>query len=555
MTTFTTDDKVLLRQKMGGQLRAIVRLRWLLFVHSLRTSRGQMEVVSRFIIGIVLALGALGGALGLGGAAWLFVSQGKIEWLTLLLWPVFLFWQLFPIVATAFTENLDSSALLRFPLSYHAYFLVRLVYGSADPATTMSSFWLMGIWVGAGYAKPRLLIPAAVIFLIFGAVNVGLSRMIFSWLERWLAQRRTREILGVLFFLVFLSIQLLGPLTHGRHGMKKPQAERIVARVTPLQRALPPGLAAASLARFEAADYSGMFEYSGLLCIYGFAFLALLSLRLKEEYRGENLSETSSRADSKGQIHLHRKGWALSGLPPPVAAVFEKELHYLMRSGPMLFTLIVPVFMLFVFRNAASSGGFLANAPELAFPLIAGYSLLLVTNLVYNSFGGDGAGIQLFFAAPVKFGQILIGKNLAHATVVMFEMMLALVGVCFMYGIPRIDALVATAAGLLFAIPLNFAAGDWLSILFPKKIDYATFGRQRASQTTILASFGVQIVVLGTSALTMIISLRRGSLWPAAAIFCALAVFSIMIYRIVLMRIDNIAQSRREALISELSRA
>jgi len=65
-----------------------------------------------------------------------------------------------------------------------------------------------------------------------------------------------------------------------------------------------------------------------------------------------------------------------------VTAVFEKELRYLSRSGPMLFTLVVPLFMLVVFRSSGHNQDLFAHAPELTFPLGAAYSLLLLTNLL-----------------------------------------------------------------------------------------------------------------------------------------------------------------------------
>jgi len=537
------------------QLATIARLRWWLFVNSLQSTRGQMEVVSRIMIGLVFAVGAVGGAIGLGGAAYFFVSQNKTEWLTLVLWPVFLFWQLFPILATAFTENLDSTNLLRFPLSYPAYFLVRLAYGMFDPATTLGSLWLAGICIGVGYASPPLLLWAGGALLTFAIVNVALSRMIFAWLERWLAQRRTREIMSVVFFLLLLGFQLIAPLSNGHGGISRRKAERLVVQITPLQRALPPGLAAGAITQIQVGRYTTSAAYWSLLCGYVVVILWLMNLRLREEYRGESLSEAAARRAPVGRDHLQRPAWRLGILPGPVAAVFEKELRYLLRSGPMLFTLIVPVFMLVIFRNAGGSGGFLGQRPELAFPMVAGYSLLLLTNLVYNSFGGDGTGVQLFFAAPVEFRQIVLGKNLAHMAMFAAEMLLALSAVCLMYGRPRADALVATVVAIVFAAPVNLAAGNLLSIYFPKRIDYSTFGRQRAAQTTILASFGVQIVVLGTGGLTMLYSLRHGSFWPAAGIFAVLAGIALTGYWMVLQRMDGVVFSRRENLVAELSRA
>lgn len=536
------------------QLPSVALLRWRLFANSLRTTRGQMELVSRIVVGLVFALGALGGAFGFAGAAWWFVSHGTPERLALVLWPVFLFWQLFPILATAFTENLDSSNLLRFPLSYPSYLVVRLAYGAFDPAAMLGNFWLLGIWIGVGIAAPRLLPVAAVALFVLAVVNILLSRMIFAWLERWLAQRRTREILGFVFILLILSIQLIGPMGNRYGAASKPRVLQVAQQISPVQRALPPGLAAEMIARAFRGQTAACAGFFLLLCGYGAAVLALLNIRLREEYRGENLSETEARAKSASNQPARAAARNFGGFSGTVATVLEKELRYLSRSGPMLLTLIVPIFMVLVFRNGGS-GGFLERRPELAFPIVSAYTLLLLTNLVYNNFGADAAGIQFFFASPATFRQIVLGKNCAHMMVFALEIAIAFVTVSLAYRPPSLDVLVASLAGLLFAAPANLAVGNLLSIYFPKKVDFSTFGRQRASPTTVLASFGVQLVVLGIGSLTILFSLRHGSFWPAAAIFLGLAVISLLGYTFVLRRIDGVAFNHREVLIGELSRA
>src|SRR5260370_14241711 len=227
-----------------GQLAAIAGLRWRIFVNSLRSTRGKMELVSRVIVGLAFAIGGIGGALGMGGSAWYFGSRGKAEYLAVLLWPVFVFWQVFPVMATAFTNNPDSSDLLRFPLSYRSYFLVRLAYGSFDPATALGSLWLFGILLGIGAASPALLPWALPVLLVFAAFNLLLMPMVFAWVERLLARRRTREIMGILFILLMLSLQLIGPVMQHFGGHPHPEAQTFVEILLPLQRTLPPSLPA-----------------------------------------------------------------------------------------------------------------------------------------------------------------------------------------------------------------------------------------------------------------------------------------------------------------------
>src|SRR5208282_6624237 len=108
----------------------------------------------------------------------------------------------------------------------------------------------------------------------------------------------------------------------------------------------------------------------------------------------------------------------------------------------------------------------------------------------------------------------------------------------------------ATVAGLLFAVPLNFAAGNLLSIYSPKKRDFATLGRQNVSQTTVLVSLGLQIVIVGVGVAAFALARFYENLWIAALLFLVLAAISIPVYVIVLRRIDGIAIQRRETLLA-----
>jgi ABC-2 type transport system permease protein len=540
------------------QLAAVAELRWRIFANSLRTFRGRLELASHIFVGLAFVAGGLGGAVGLGGAAWFVVSQRNAEWLGGLLWPVFLFWQLFPLMATAFTQNVESSNLLRFPLSYRSYFLIRLAYGSLDPATAVASLWLLGIDLGIGVARPAVFPWATIVLLTFALVNLVLARMLFAWLERWLAQRRTRELMGILFFLFILSFQLIGPLIAVYEHRSIPETRILGQELSSAQRPLPPGLAAAAIAGAVQSQPGSQIVTAGLLPFlllgcYGIAFLWLLNFRLRAEYRGENLSESVGR---KALIELPavRPGWNLPGLPGPVVAVFEKELRYLSRSGPMLFTLIVPLFMLAVFRSSGKNEGLFAHAPQLTFPLGAAYSLLLLTNLSYNNFGADGNGTQFFFASPVRFGQIMLGKNLAHTAVFGVEVLLVWLGTCLLYRPPSIGVTLATLAGILFVLPIDLAAGNLFSIYSPSRIEAGVFGRQRASLTTVLASFAIRGALFGGSAVMLWLSRGYRKSWMELLIFLPPAAFAIAAYVFALNRVDGMALRHRENLMSSLGR-
>lgn len=541
-----------------GQFAAIARVRWQIFANSLRTLRGRLEMVSRGFLILGFAAAGFGGAFGLGAASWAFVREGRVELLALLLWPVLLFWQLFPVMATAFTENFDSSNLLRFPLTYRAYFLVRLAYGSLDPATALGSLWLVGIAAGTGLADPGLFLWTAIVLFAFGAFNILLGRAIFAWVERWLARRRTRELLGIVFFLFIISFQFIGPLM-GRYGHHAhPGAAKFFELLLPLERLLPPGLAATAIAGSATGEFPLAMGAFLLLIVYQVATGSLLNLRLRAQYLGESLSESAAPVATPAGKLLVQPGWNLPWLPPAVAAIFEKEFRMLSRSGPMLFALVMPVVVLLIFRltpgNARGGNGFLLSAPDLAFPVGAAYALLMLTNLIYNNLGHEGAGVQMYFVTPVRFRDILLAKNLTHACVIALEMVIVWCAAALMFRPPSPEVALATLAGIVFAMLVNFTIGNLFSLHSPKKIDFGAFGRQRASNITAFASLGIQLGVFGIAALALLAACASGRIWMAAVIFLVLAAIAALFYGVVLNRADGMALARREELIAELAK-
>jgi hypothetical protein len=127
--------------------------------------------------------------------------------------------------------------------------------------------------------------------------------------------------------------------------------------------------------------------------------------------------------------------------------------------------------------------------------------------------------------------------------------------VSFLYGRPGLDVTIAALSGLLFAAPINFSAGNLLSIYAPKKLDYSSFGRQRASQMTVLISLGVQIFVVGVGVAVFWIARDYGNFWIATLLLLVLAAVSLSAYAMILNRMDGLASERRETLVAELCRA
>jgi ABC-2 type transport system permease protein len=314
------------RPEVSNQLTAVADLRWRMFLNGLRSRRGKMELASRLVITLVFVVGGIGGFFVAAGSAWYVVSQNNAEYLAVLLWPIFFFWQLFPVMSTAFANNPDSTDLLRFPLPYRTYFLLRLVYGYFDPASALGTVGLVGILLGAGVARPSLLPWILLVLSTFAVFNLVLMQAVFTWLERWLAQRRTREIMGVLFILAILSFQLIGPVMARLDRAPHPEINHAIDVGTRVQMIFPPGLAANAISQVSHGQILPGLSSLLLLGILTAALGALLHLRLRAQFRGENLSEAAARPVI-APVRRLQVGWDLPGFSSSVAAVFEKEMR------------------------------------------------------------------------------------------------------------------------------------------------------------------------------------------------------------------------------------
>jgi ABC-2 type transport system permease protein len=535
------------------QLRAIAILRWQLSLNSMRSVRGRMNMISRGFAGLLVVGAGIGGGIAIGAAAWGIAAEHKFVWLALPFWLISIFWQIFPVMASAFTQNVDASALLRFPLSYSSYFLVRLAYGALDIATALGVCWSIGLLVGISVANAAL-VPWA-LAAVGGMVifNLLLARMIFVWIEHWLSLRRSREVISLFFVLLMVCFQLVGPMLGHYSRLPTMQRFHVLARFIPLTRALPPGVAAGAIENAAAGTISSAFLSLLALTGYAGAVLLPLHLRLRSQYAGEIVSSGDKNSQPvRGKNAAPRRGWKLPLLSGPVSAIFQKELHYFLRSGPMLFTMIMPVVMIIILWGGRK--GFLNHQSGFLFPIGAAYCLLVMNNILYNSFGGDGGGIQFFLLCPIPFRLVLAAKNIAQFAVLITELCVLWLGVSLIYQHPNLNSLSLTFAWYLVAAPLNFSAGNLLSIYSPKRIDYSTFGRQRASESAIFVSLAVQLTGMGLGALAIFAGYHYSKLWISTLILCVLGVPSIIVYFILLARIDRIVMTRREVLASELCR-
>ncbi|HVB08473.1 MAG TPA: hypothetical protein VNF00_05945, partial [Candidatus Acidoferrales bacterium] len=398
----------------------------------------------------------------------------------------------------------------------------------------------------------------------FAALNLLLARMLLAWTEKWLARRRTREVLAVVFILMMLSIQFIGPaVNHFQNHHARMQTNWVIM-LLPVARMLPPGIAAQSLAYALAGNFARAPQWLLFLVLYAAAFFFLLRARLVAQYCGENLSEARAAVPRRaigpraaGKIPA--SSWEIPLVSGPAGAVFEKEVRYALRSGPMLLNLVIPVIIVvffgITFHQQGRHAGIFSHSLDMAFPIAIAYTFLIQMNMVFNSFAYEGGGVQFLLFCPVRFRDVMAGKNLFQGVAAVIEALAVWAAVAWIFAPPPAVIVTATLAGLLYATLANFAVGNILSVWFPRRLDFGAFRRKKLAGVTMLVGMVTQGILIGMGAGVFLLAKHFDRMGLVTPIFLVFAAVSGAVYLFSLTKIDRLVLSRRETLTSELCRA
>ena len=554
-----------------AQYAAMAALRWHMFVNGLRSKGGAFELGARTVSFVVYAF--MGLALGtiMGAGAFALASNEKWQFLPAVFWVACILWQVGPVMLASFQEQFDLGILLRFPVRFRSYYLLYVVFGLADVSSIIGALCCLGIWVGVTMARPELFAWTALALAAFAAFNILLVRAVFVWIDRWLSQRKTREIVGALFMIFLLSLQLLNPaLRQKRHQQPLTPQDRVenfrrmrieyapwVKTVYAVQQGLPPGLAARALRQARYRQPVGALASLGVLGLWALAAGSVLARRLRAEYRGENLGsapkrETSRAKTSSVRASLVRRegGWRLGG-SSPIAALMEKEARSLMRTLPLLWAIGAPLLMVLVmasvYRSNASGTPF-----SYALPFYVAFALMGFTQMFSNSLGAEGAGIQLLFLSPTPIRTVFLAKNLFHFLLFWLDALLVGILTTLRLGWPQGVTVAATAAWVLFALPCCLAMGNIFSLRMPFRIHPGRMTRQRGSQANALSSMLLMLVVMAVGAVVLGLCWLFDTPWMAVPVFLALSGAAVFVWLRGLGNVDRLANQRRDSLLATL---
>ncbi len=536
------------------QVRLVAGVRWRILKNGLRKKHNVWDLIAMIWVCFFSGAIVIGLAFAFFTGGYEFLAKGHAGMMALLFWGIFLWWQVFPIFVAGFGSNFEFGTLLRFPLSLRAFYLLGLGYGLSDFAAISSICWVLCMIAGAATAQLNVAPAMILVSFFFLLINLTLERLIGSWLERILAKRRTRELFIALFVMSMVSLNFLNPILQrwGRGAQPK------FLRIVPYLSWLPGSLAGNAVQAAVSANLRGYSLAVAGLVAWAVVTSALLWQRFAAQYAGEVISESAAPAAMRRRVR-RRIEWAERPglLSPQVTAIVGKEFRYLTRNGFAFLTLIIPPVMVIFFTLQFGPGSVLKQhslKPAMFFPGILAYLILILLSPAYNSFAFESKGIQTYFMAPVRFRDVLLGKNLFLVCLVTFELALCLVLLTWRVGWPGTAMFVSTIMAGAFAVLGQLAIANWSSLSFPKKMEIGKMKGQRNSGVAVWTAFGAQIVVMGVCALVLLAGRWTGNPWLPSFAFVGLTAAALGGYTASLKAMNGLAEKKKELLIETLTR-
>ena len=178
---------------------------------------------------------------------------------------------------------------------------------------------------------------------------------------------------------------------------------------------------------------------------------------------------------------------------------------------------------------------------------------------LYNIFGADGLGVQIYLLAPVRMRDVIVAKNLASLVLVVAEVGLAWTLISLLKRTPiPLATQVSTAFWTIFVIMANLALGTLDR--FRRRANFLPdrYAQQRGTPTNRTSGLLIILVLFGSLLLQIPVLLLCRYLhqpWLAAWIFGPLAAAAVAAYALLLRNADRLILAHRDVLAEELCKA
>jgi hypothetical protein len=538
------------------QLGALIWLKWRLFRNS---TRSRKAVLSRAagLVGTVAALAlALLFALGLGVMSWAATSPRAIaringggaageggEFLLFMVYAsIFVAWATVSLSAGR-GSRFDPGCLLLYPISLRRLFAIDLLSELTSLTSIFAVPAMFSMAIGAGLGSGNLLmaLPVAVLTTAFG---ISLAKWLATSIAALVQKRRTRgETVLALFGAVFglgsvLAGQLLPYWTRNTNDLNFRGL-----------RWTPPGAAAVGL--LDGLSRGGMSDYMLALLVlaaYTALFVAVTYWIARRSALGAGgAKRLRSRARALNDVRPH-SGWQIPFLSSELSAVIEKEWHYAVRN-PQLRTLALMPLILIVVKLAQMGGfnpgnvgqgvnryaeGFALYGEGLLAAGGALYVFMVLSSLVCNLFAYEGGGMRVLILAPVDRRAILVGKNITLTFIALLLTTLLIIINQLIFRDLTIGAISFVALCFVMFAALFMALGNWLSVRFPKRLEFGK--RMNASGVSGLLLLPVFVVMAALPLLASVAGYLAQSLFVKYATLLVFAGVALALYGLLITR-------------------
>lgn len=532
-------------------IRAILRAQWL-SMRMFRVGSGRRGAVFSLVLAVLwYGVWTLIAALVEELMASPMLRQYIETWMPLGFAAICAYWQLAPLASASMGASLDLRKLLLYPVPRHSLFLVEILLR----ITTCAELLLLlagtsiGLLRNPDFGEWRALGRVALAMVLFVAFNLCLAAGLRSLIERMLARKGIREILGLVLMLVGVLPRLL---------MYTGFSSRRLAPLLPAGRILLWPWAAA--ARCMLGGAPGEPLATGIAALAGWTVAAyffgrwqfMRSLRYDLQAAQATIAPARERSFTG---RLYRLPSLL--LPDPLAAIVEKELRSLVRTPRfrmvfvMGFSFGLIVWLPMVLRrhetHSAMSDNFLA--------VVSVYALTLLGQVTYwNAFGFDGAAAQFYFVAPVPVSRALAAKNIAAAVFIFLE--IAAVSIACTVLRLNVSAAKIAEAFLVTAIAALYllGIGNLGSVNYPRAMNaqrVSAGGARGRSQGLVFLIYPIALLPV------FLAYLARYAFSSQIAFYVGLALagaFGLAVYWMAMESAVLTARNRREMIVTELSR-
>ncbi len=571
-----------MKSDVARYLRALMWLRWRMLMRSLSRGRGR-DIVERFslaaqtlvpIIAIILMVpAALGlGAVGFLAGFWAGQPAGAtmltVVHITLMFACGFTLFA--PLVFPASSEASGQLRLLLLPIPRGVLYFLQMLGVLADPWLGILLPLFVGIPIGFALSGRPL---GALVTLVCGigmiAIVVGLAMLSASLLQLLLRNRRRGERAMVAAMLGFMLISMLPSFLvpdfdDARERRRSERPGRLERQgdgdrsTRPLRRvlsgvglALPPGQFTAAARAASAGRAGAAAGWTGALMLATFALHAVAwraYRRLIETPATSGPRRTRDRAGS-----TRRQVPGLTAGASAVAWAFARLCFRTPRGKIVIFGVVMTLPLLWVLMVRTAEFPLLFTLrPGLSIGIFGlGIMLLSLGPLSLNQFACDGAGLTLQTLMPISDRELLIGKAVGGALVLLGPAVVVLgIGIAASPSTPVslwFALMMGTAATYAVLAPIN----AMLSAIFPRKVNLASIGRD--SNPHQAANFLGFVSVVAAAAPAALAAAAGALLFRSAGITALLvgvwAVVAVAIASLALRLVERLVARRRENLL------